>query len=204
MHLTFAIVQRTHRGLGTDGALFRAKVEDLRPRSLFGLPHGERLALHDARDFARRVVEVAEDAALRRAHAHTRRQQLVLDAVRAEVALLRGVRVGVDEELIVRARLHARAAADAAVAVEIDDPVTPFEQRAGRADARARRFFALIAEHRKEEAARVGKRPLLDRLHPAAIHADRDFVLRLARDRAGMTSDALSEVDGEPVIWHRT
>ena len=40
-------------------------------------------------------------------------QQLVLDTIRAEVALLRGMGVRVDEELIVRAGFHAGPAADA-------------------------------------------------------------------------------------------
>ena len=185
-----------------DRALLGGDVEDLRQRALLGLPHGHRFALDDLRDLARRIVEVAEDPALGRADADARRQQLVLDAVRAEVALLGGVRVRIDEELIVRTRHHARAAADARIAVQIDDAVAALEERVGRTDARARRFVALIAEHGKEEAAGVGERALLDRLHPAAVHADRNLMFGLARDRARMTADALPEVDREAVVGH--
>ena len=140
---------------GRIDALVGAEIEDLRARALLGLAHHERLALHDLRDLARRIVEVAEDAALGRAHADARRLQLVLDPVRAEVALLGGVRVRIDEQLIVRARRHARAAPDARVAVQIDDAVAAAEEGVGRADVHARRVVALIAEHREEQPLRV-------------------------------------------------
>src|SRR5690606_20334818 len=121
--------------LRADHALFGAEIEDLRLRALLRLAQHERLALHDLRDLAGRVVEIAEDPALGRADAHARRLQLVLDPVRAEVALPGGVRVRIDEQLIVRARFHARAAPDAARGVQVDNTVAPLEQRVGRADA---------------------------------------------------------------------
>jgi hypothetical protein len=43
--------------------------------------------------------------------------------MRAEVALLSSVCGGVDVKRVVRARLHAGLAADAAVTIEIDDSV---------------------------------------------------------------------------------
>src|SRR5207247_10766179 len=86
------------------------------------------------------------------------------------------------------------------VAVQIDDAVAALEERVGRADALARRFVALVAEDGEEEPARVGEGAFLDGLHPAAVHADRNLVLGLARDRARMTADAFSEIDGEPVV----
>ena len=86
------------------------------------------------------------------------------------------------------------------VAVEIDDAVAALEERVGRADAHARRVVALVAQDREEEALRVGERALLDRLHPAAVHADGNLVLGLAGDRARVTADALSQIDGEPVV----
>ena len=88
------------------------------------------------------------------------------------------------------------------VAVQIDDAVAALEERVGRADAHARRVLALVAEHGEEEPPRVGERALLDRLHPAAVHADRNLVLGLAGDRARVTADALAQVDGEPVVGH--
>jgi hypothetical protein len=87
--------------------------------------------------------------------------------------------------------------------VQIDDAVAPLEEGVGRTDRRARRFVALIAEDGKEEAAGIREGALLDGLDPTAIDADRDVVLGLAGDRAGMTADAFSQVDGEPVVGHR-
>ncbi|HEY2905699.1 MAG TPA: hypothetical protein VGJ29_07340 [Vicinamibacterales bacterium] len=86
--------------------------------------------------------------------------------------------------------------------MEIDDAVAALEERVRWTDASARGFVALIAENGKEESARVGERALLDRFHPAAVHPNRNLVFRLARDGAGVTSDALSEVDSKPVIGH--
>src|SRR5262249_1012250 len=129
-------------------------------------------------------------------------QELVLHAVRAEVALLRGVRIGVDEELIVRTRLHARAAADAARGIQIDDGVAAFVEGFRRTDPHARRIRALIGEYRKEETPRVRKGSLFDRLHPAAVHADGNIVFGLARDRARVTADALAKVYGEAIPGH--
>ena len=200
MDLAFLVIERPRRGFRSDHAFFRAEVEDLRSGTLLRLAHHERLALHNAGHFTGGVVQVAEDAALGRTDADARGLELVLDPVRAEVALLRGPGVRIDEELIVGAGFHAGAAADAGRAVEIDDPVAPLEERIGRADADARGFVALVAQNGEEQPLRVRERSLLDRLDPAAVHADRDLVLGLARDRAGMTADALSQIDRKAEI----
>jgi len=65
--------------------------------------------------------------------------------VRAKVALHRGVLVRVDVERVVRARLHAGLAADAAARVEVDDAVGSPEERFRRADLDARGVLAVIA-----------------------------------------------------------
>ena len=130
VHLPLTKHERARRNLRPDRALVRTEVENFRPGPFLRLPHHERLALYDLRDLARRIVEIAEDPALGRADADARRLELVLDAVRTEVALLGRARVGIDEQLIVRTRDHARAAADARVAVQIDDAVATLEERA--------------------------------------------------------------------------
>src|SRR5205085_4491095 len=135
-HLALLVDEGPRRDFRLNRALFRADVEHLRDRTFLRLADGDSVSLRDARDLAPRVVEVAEDAALGRADADARRQQLVLHAVRAEVALLRGVRVGIDEQLIVGARHHAGAAPDARIAMQIDDAVGALEERVGRTDAR--------------------------------------------------------------------
>ena len=71
----------------------------------------------------RRVVEVADQDRLGRAHDDARRLEPDVDAVRAEVALLRRVVLGVDEDRVVRAGGDARLAADADRLVEVDDAV---------------------------------------------------------------------------------
>jgi hypothetical protein len=203
MNLALAEHEWPGGNLGPDGGFIGAEVEDLRPRPFFRLAQHERLALHNLRDFARRIVQVAEDAALGGADAHARRLEAVLHAICAEVALLGCARVRIDEQLIVRARRHARAAADARLAVQIDDAVAAAEERARRTDVHARSVGALIAEDRQEQPLRLRKRALLDGLDPAAIHADRDVVFRLAGDRAGVTPDALAQIDRKPVVRHR-
>src|SRR5262249_8719704 len=108
-----------------------------------------------------------------------------------------------DEELIVGTGDHARAAADAHVAVEIDDAVATLEERTRRADCHARRVVALIAEDREEETARAGEAALFDSLHPAAIDADRNLMFCLTSDRARVAADAFPKIDREPVVGHR-
>jgi hypothetical protein len=61
----------------------------------------------------------------------------------------------------------------------------------------------LIAQNGKKEPARVGEDAFLDRLDPAAIHADRDVVFTLACDRAGVATDAFFQVDDKAVVGHR-
>ena len=201
-HLAFLVDERARRRFRADDAVVSAEIEDLRERAFLRLADLHRLHLRDLRDLARRIVEVAEDAAFGRADADTRRQQLVLDAVRAEVAFLGGMRVRIDEQLIVRAGHHAGAAADAGVAVQIDDAVAPTVERVGRTDPRAGRVVALVAEDREKESAGVGEGAFLDGLDPTAIDADRNLVLGFAGDRARVTPDALAKVDGEPVVGH--
>jgi hypothetical protein len=200
--LALLIHERPGGDFRLDGRLFSADVEDLRLRALLGPSHRDGLALHDLRDFACRVIEITENAAFRRTDAHACGLKLVLDAVRAKVALLGRVRIRIDEQLIVGTRRHAGAASDARIAVEVDDAVAPLEEGIGRTDADAGRVVALIAEHGKEEAFGVGERSLLDGLHPASVDADRNLVLGLAGDRAGVAADAFPQIDRETVIRH--
>jgi hypothetical protein len=58
----------------------------------------------------------------------------------------------------------------------------------------------MIAPHHRKQSSRVGERALLDVLHPRPVHADRHFVLSLARDRARVTADTLSVIDDEAEV----
>src|SRR5262245_48607627 len=124
--------------------------------------------------------------------------------MRAEVALLSRVRVRIDVQRVVRTRLHAGFAADAAIAVEVHDAVIAAEQRGHWADGDARRVVAVIAAEHREEASRVWILALLDVLDPGSKGAERDFVFGFAGDRAGVTSDALAVVDDEAVFHLRS
>jgi hypothetical protein len=86
--------------------------------------------------------------------------------------------------------------------MQIDDPIATPEEGVRRTDPHARCFLTLIAQHGKKETTRVREHVLLDGLDPAAVYANRDFVLSFAGYGAGMTSDALAEVNREPVMGH--
>jgi hypothetical protein len=85
--------------------------------------------------------------------------------------------------------------------VEVDDAVGPPKQRHRRADLDARRVVAMIAAQHREVAARVGVAPLLDVLHPGAIHADGDVMLFFASHGASVAADAAVLVD-EKAVTH--
>src|SRR5262249_49300779 len=104
---------------------------------------------------------------------------------------------------VVRTGLDARLAADAGVAVEIDDAVRPLVQGHHRADRHARRLRAVVAAQHGEMAAHGRERADLGVLDPGAEGADAHVVLRLARHRAGVAADALAVVEDEAVLHGR-
>ena len=120
--------------------------------------------------------------------------------MRAEVALLGGVRVWINVERVVRASLHARLAPDATISVEVDDSVVASEQRGHRADRDARRVFAMIATQNRKESARIWILTFLDVLDPGSKGAKRDLVFGFAGYRAGVTADAFAMINDEPVF----
>jgi hypothetical protein len=117
----------------------------------------------------------------------------------AEVALGRGVVVGIDVESIVGTSLHASLATDAAPVVEINDSISSPVERAGGTDFRARRIIAMVAPHHPEVARSVRKLALLDVLDPSAKYTNRHLVFLFARDRAGVTPDTPVLVDDKSV-----
>ena len=125
-----------------------------------------------------------------------------LDAVSAEIALGRGVRIGIDVQRVVRAGVHARLAADAALRVEVHDAVLPLVQRGDRTHLHARSIGAVVAAQHREVTAGVGELPPLDVLDPGPEHAELHPVLDLAGDRAGVASDAPPLVNHERELTH--
>jgi hypothetical protein len=117
----------------------------------------------------------------------------------AEVALGRGVVVGIDVESIVGTSLHASLATDAAPVVEINDSISTPVERAGGTDFRARRIIAMVAPHHPEVARGVGELALFDMLYPGAKDTHRHLVFLFARDCAGVTPDTPVLVDDKSV-----
>ena len=185
------VVGRRRRRRGHEGRRVALDVEDLGPRPLLGLAHLHGDAAHQVDDRRGGVVEVAGHDRLRRADGDARRLEPHLDLVRAEVALGRGLRAGVDVERVVGAALHAGLAADAAAAVEVHDPVLPPEERGGGADLDAGRVVAVVAAGDREGPPRLGELALLDVLDPGAGDPEGHLVLDLARHGARVAADAL-------------
>jgi hypothetical protein len=77
--------------------------------------------------------------------------------MRAEVALLRGVILGINEDCIVRASGHARFAANTDRFIKIDNPVPPFEHRGRGASGNTRSVSALVTARYLVSAARLWK-----------------------------------------------
>jgi hypothetical protein len=117
----------------------------------------------------------------------------------AEVALSRGVVVGIDVESIVRTGLHASLATDAAPVVEINDSISSPVERAGGTDFRTRRIVAMVAPHHPEVAGGVGELALFDVLDPSAKYTNGHLVFLFARDCAGVTPDTPVLVDDKSV-----
>ena len=139
-----------------------------------------------------------------RANRHTGGRKAYVGPVRAVVAFGSRLLIGVDVDCVVRAGLDTCLASDASAAVEIDDSVRTGKQRRDRADVDAGSVRAVIAAHDRETALRERERTLLDVFHPGSIDPDRDVVLGLAGDRAGMTTDALPIIDDETVRNHES
>jgi hypothetical protein len=119
--------------------------------------------------------------------------------MRTEVALSRGIVVGIDIESIVRTSLHASFATDATPVIEIYDAVGPPVQGAGGTDFRARRVIAVVAPHHPEVTRCMGKLTLFDVLDPSAKYTHRHLVFFFARDRAGVTSNTTVLIDDKSI-----
>src|SRR5581483_5709956 len=180
-----------------------ADVKQFRLGALLRLAHADFFQSDALADRAVRVVEVAGKNRLGGTDHFAGRLVAHVHARSIEVALGGGVALRIDVERIVRAGLHARLAADAALVVEIDDAVGAAKERHRRADFDARRVVAVIAAQHREVPPRVRVAALLDVFDPRAIHADGDVVLLLAGQRAGMTADAAVLVDDKPVAHYR-
>ena len=189
---------------GVERRLVGASVVHLRVRALLGRPDRDVVTGDDLRGRVERIVEIGHLDRVGRAHDDARRLEVLLDAVIAEVALVGRVGLGVDVDRVVGTCVHAALAADAVVVVEVDHAVGRAVEGVGRADRHARGVVAVIAPHHGEVPAHVRERAGLDVLDPRAVDSERDVVLALAGDGAGVAADAGIAVEQEAESGHRS
>jgi hypothetical protein len=155
------------------------------------------------RHFTFRIAQISSNDGVFRAHDHASGFQSDFSAMRAEMALGSRAIVRIHVYRIVRTSLHAGFATNAAVGIEIDNPVLALIHRSHRTDRDAGRLLAMIAARDLKYAARVGENAFLDVLDPGPVHTHRHLVLGFTRHRAGVTSDALAVIDYEAVFHPR-
>jgi hypothetical protein len=119
--------------------------------------------------------------------------------MRTEIALGRGVVVGIDIERIVGAGLHAAFATDTAAIVEIYDSIRTAEERVRGANFDAGRVVAVVTSHHAEVSPGLGELAGLHVFHPGSEDSDGDLVFFLAGNRTGVAADTSILVDNEPV-----
>src|SRR5581483_1832281 len=110
---------------------------------------------------------------------------------------------------LVRAVVRAKARADAALVGHLIEPVARVGRRVDRAHVFARRFLAVLAEHRLEldalvHAIRVDAKPVHRPAFEDAVATDgRNVVLGLARDDARAAPGAAREIDRHAPLHRR-
>src|SRR5712692_629388 len=184
---------------GAEKAIVNADIKEFRPGPLLRFSYAHLLVCDDSAYSAVGVIEIAGDDRLLRADDDASGFEAHLDSVGAQVTLRGRIRIRIDVERIVRAGLHARLAADAAIAVEIDDAVGAAIERYGRADLDAGRVVTMVAAENTEVPPRIGIFALLYVLDPRAVNSERDVVLFLTGDRTRVAADAAVVIDDKTV-----
>src|SRR5215831_20903000 len=183
--------------------LVNANIVQLGLCSLLRLANGGLPVRDDRASLAAAVVHITGQNCLRWTDDHTRRFQILLDPVRTEIALGRGVAVGIDIERIVGAGLHATFAADTATIVEVYDSIRTAEEGVGGTNLNARSVVAVVTSHHAKVTPGLGELAGLHVLHPCSKDPDGDLVFLLARHGAGVAPDTSILVDNEPVAHKR-
>ena len=184
--------------------IVNADVVQLRLRSLLWLANRGLPVRDDRAGLAAAIVQVSGQNRLGGADDHARRLQILLNAMRAEIALGCGVAVGIDIECIVRAGLHAAFATDTAAIVEVYDSIRTAEEGVGGANLNAGSVIAVVTSHHAKVALGVWKLAGLHVFHPCSKNSDGDLVFLLARHRTGVAANTSILVDNEPVAHKRT
>lgn len=146
-----------------------------------------------------RIVHVPNPDGVGGTHHDAGPLQTLVYTMRTEVALRCSMGFSVDVDRIVWTGLQAALAADAAIGIKVDDPVTSPEERPGRADAHARRVRAVIAAQDRKRASRARESPLLDVLDPGAELSNGDLMLGLACHRTRVAANECTVVNSEAV-----
>src|SRR2546425_5615840 len=184
----------TTRSERIERRLMHSFIEKLRQRLFLRAANAYGFAIHNLSDVRCLIVQVADQNRLRRTDDDARGFQSDIDAMRAEVTLLRRMIFGIDKDRVVRTGCHAGLAADADRFVEVDDAVGTLEHRGRRTGSDARRVRTLITARHLMCATNLWKHADINVLDVRARDADRNHVFRLARSRAGMTTDATGMV----------
>ena len=165
-------------------------VKKLWDGALFGLAHGGGMGGDQLADLRPGVVEITGYDGMHGTHDNAGWLKTDVDSMRTVVTLRCRFGLRVDVDGVIRTGLQTRLASDAAVFVELHNPIVPLIHGGGWANTHARRIRAVIAARDLKAPARVGIGALLDRFHPGTIHSERNFVLTLARRGARVTSSA--------------
>jgi hypothetical protein len=113
----------------------------------------------------------------------------------AEITLLGGMILGIDEDGIVRAGSHASFTANTNVLIEVDDTVRSLKHRGSRAGGSARRISALITPGDLVCPASLRKNPDFNVLYIGPRYGQWHEVLAFAGVCAGMTAYTAALVD---------
>lgn len=179
-------------------------IKQLGGRTLFGLSHSDLVGSDHLGDLGQRVVEITRNDCVLGTDDDAGGLEPHLDPMRAIVALCSCTVVRIDVYRVVGTGLQTGLTTNADVRVKLDDTVIALIHRRDGAYPDAGRICTMVAPRDLELTSHVRVRARLDALHPCTVHAERDFVLALARRRAGVTADAPVIPNQKPVVQKRS
>ncbi len=155
---------------------------------------------NELRRFGIGIIEITGNDRLHRADDDTGRFESLFDSVGAEVAFLYRAEIIVEIQRIVGTGLHTCAATDAGVAIDVDNSIRAFLKRVDGTDRDAGRVGTLVTPKYGKVPADIGELTELGVLDRRPEVADRNVVLGLASDGAGVAADAPRLIDDEAIL----
>ena len=177
-----------------------AEVVDVGACALLGSANFGVVVRDDLRRSGVGIIEIAGNDRLHGADDDTGRFESLFDSVGAEVAFLDGAEIIVEIQRIVGARLHTCPATDARVAIDVDNSIRAFLKRIDGTDRDAGRIGTLVAPKYGKVPAYVGELTEFGVFDRRPEVADRNVVLGLASDGAGVAAYAPRLIDDEPIL----